>query len=894
MGKNGVFRHSPIEYTIFNKSIDARPGEYVAFPKALMPEIADYLSSRGIDKLYSHQAEMFERSLERNNIVITTSTASGKTLSFLLPVIQDILRNPSTRAIFLYPTKALASDQMRALEPIIEFFGQSRISAGVYDGDTPPNERQRIRRSANIILTNPDMLNSAFLPNHGNVGFSFIFSNLKYVVIDELHTYRGAFGSHLANVFRRLNRICKYHKSMPQFLCSSATIANPIELADNITGHNFIHISKDGSPAPKRYFSFIQPPIYGDKGFRLPPTRIAKELIPELVVGGHSFIAFCKSRKAVEVVVKEARELLDAADGGVFNYSSLISGYRAGYKPAERKAIEQKMVSGALKGLVSTNALELGIDIGKVDTTVLTGFPGTRASFWQQSGRAGRSGKESTTYLILENAPLDQFLAIEPEWLFNSSSENAVIDKNNLFIQIAHARAAAAELPLSPDDMAVFPNLGEIVPILINAGEVRMERGKFAWCGKSYPAGDFSLRNIDKVRYKLVNGQTGEHIAEFDETQAFREIHKDSIYLHSGQSYLITSFDRNDHSALCEPADVNYYTEPWIDLKLTIIKEQKRIDIGRTVLCFGDINSATIVKGHKKLQLHNHDNLGFEEIEPLAKDYDTEGAWLRVPDNVADLYVHLTPPAQNFDRRISQQYWNTYFDAIGFAIGNAAKPVTMAEASDLAVGVIIRKQESSEYYICLYDLFPGGMGYSEKSFSLMPEIINNAIKMVSKCKCSNGCPACIGDYTLDKRVVLWGLNNLLQESDAPVEVERKDLPEAPFEEKQFSINDISKRWDEFKVFIMQTGETNTAFIGEFITAVGAHDKTMVLHVANPLALLFANNDENRMQIRNLLYHYIEMPYDTAIEFCLEEQSTSGNEQKLAKHYQRLTKENDSM
>lgn len=872
MSNNGSSRRSPTQFSIYEKTIEARKGEYKDCPECMAPEITAFLQSRGIGKLYSHQAAMFESAMERNNIVITTSTASGKTLSFLLPVIQEILRNPSARAIFLYPTKALASDQMRAMEPIIEYFGASRISAGVYDGDTPPNERQRIRRSANIILTNPDMLNSAFLPNHGNVGFSFIFANLKFVVIDELHTYRGAFGSHLANVFRRLNRICRYHKSNPQYLCSSATIANPIELAENITGQSFTHISRDGSPAPKRHYTFIQPPEYGDKGLRKPSTSIAKELIPELVMDNHSFIAFCKSRKAVEVVVKEAKELLDAADGGTLNYSNLISGYRAGYKPAERKVIEQKMVTGALKGLVSTNALELGIDIGKVDTTVLTGFPGTRASFWQQSGRAGRSGKASSTYLILDNAPLDQFLAIEPEWLFNNSAENAVIDKNNLFIQIAHARAAAAELPLSPDDMAVFPSLGEIVPILLNASELRMEQGKFVWCGKSYPAGDFSLRNIDKVRYKLVNGQTGEHIAEFDEMQAFREIHKDSIYMHMGQSYLVTSFDRKDHSATCEPVDVNYYTEPWVSGTIRIIKEQESAPLGRTTVSFGDLNIEEIVKGHKKLQLHNHDNLGFEETEPLGKDYDTEGAWIRVPENVSDLFVHITPPRQIFDRKISYQYWNTYFDALGFVIGNAAKPVTMAEASDLATGIIIKKQETSEYYICLYDLFPGGMGYSEKSFGLMHDIVANAVKMVSRCKCKNGCPACIGDYHLDKRVVLWGLNNLLEESEAPVEIEHKDLPEVPHEEKEFSIHELSEKWDEFRRFIMQTGETNSAFISEFITGVEYRDDTLHLSLVNPLSLLFAENDEKGVNTDEKARSFqiilgTEGPKPVSKEFC---------------------------
>jgi Distinct helicase family with a unique C-terminal domain including a metal-binding cysteine cluster len=450
---------NPVDrYIIDTKRIPARTAAYSAYPAELLPEIQDYLRQSGIQKLYQHQADMFLQAIAGSNIVITTSTASGKTLSFLLPVLQQILKDPQSRAIFIYPTKALASDQYRALKPILDYFGKGKIDAGVYDGDTPVNERSRIRNSSNIILTNPEMLNSAFLPHHNQSGFNFIFSNLKFVIIDELHTYRGAFGSHLSNIFRRLNRVCHYYNSSPQFFCSSATIANPVELAQTICGKDFVLIDKDGSPAPEKQYTLVQPPYVGsDKAYRKPVSDIAAELVPYLTVTKHSFIAFCKSRKAVEVVLKESRDHLknDGISGA--DYSGLISGYRGGYRPEERKEIERKMVNGQLRGLISTNALELGIDIGKIDTTVIAGYPGTRASFWQQSGRAGRSGFSSNTYFILDNLPFDQFIAVDPEWLFQSKSENAVVDPNNLFIQLAHVRAAAAELPLALDDIAVFP-----------------------------------------------------------------------------------------------------------------------------------------------------------------------------------------------------------------------------------------------------------------------------------------------------------------------------------------------------------------------------------------------------------------------------------------------------
>ncbi|MDE6675877.1 MAG: DEAD/DEAH box helicase, partial [Acetatifactor sp.] len=359
--------------------------------------------------------------------VITTSTASGKTLGFLLPVLQEILRNPRTRAMFIYPTKALASDQYKALQPVLEYFGEDRISAGVYDGDTAPAERSRIRRSANIILTNPEMINSSFLPNHSRYGFDLFFANLRYVVIDELHIYRGAFGSHLANVFRRLERVCRYYHSSPQFLCSSATIANPLELAGGICGRAFVQVERDGAPRAERHYVFLQPDKiqdkYGRETGQVSAATVAANLLPDLMEQETSFIAFVSSRRNVEIVLKETRDLLEGANMAASESPSgtkprrmralrpeelminRIAGYRGGYTPRERKEIERRMNQGELLGLVATNALELGIDIGRLDATVLVGYPDTKASFWQQSGRAGRSGRTCTNYLILREMP---------------------------------------------------------------------------------------------------------------------------------------------------------------------------------------------------------------------------------------------------------------------------------------------------------------------------------------------------------------------------------------------------------------------------------------------------------------------------------------------------------
>jgi len=534
------------ELEIFRRRIPARTAQYASYPESMHPLLCEYLQKSGIKALYRHQAEMFLQAGEGKHVVITTATASGKTLGFLLPVLEQILRDPASRAIFIYPTKALAADQYRAMEPILEFLGKGRVNAGVYDGDTPAAERSRIRRSANIILTNPEMLNGSFLPNHSSYGFDFILSNLRFVVIDELHTYRGAFGAHLANLFRRMGRLCGFYHSSPQFLCSSATIANPVELAQTICGKEFVRIEKDGSPSVEKEYVFLQPPaiegkdqkVYG----RVSAVSAASELIPALVGSGRHFIAFAKSRRNVEIILKESRDRLEAAGFLENKAAGKIAGYRSGYTPAERRQIEEKMIRGQLLGLVSTNALELGIDIGSLDTTVLVGYPGTRASFWQQTGRAGRKAAKAhdgsvqpcVNYLILENAPFDQYVALDPDWLLEKESEYAIVDRDNLQIQLAHIRAAAAELPLTLDDIGLFPDLGEVLAVLLEISEVKEVQGRFAWNGPAFPAGDFSMRNIDQSRYRLQDTVSGRTITEMDEMQAFRELHPGAVYLHEG------------------------------------------------------------------------------------------------------------------------------------------------------------------------------------------------------------------------------------------------------------------------------------------------------------------------------------------------------------------------
>ncbi|MBK1812817.1 DEAD/DEAH box helicase [Clostridium sp. YIM B02505] len=878
---------------IYNKTIPKRQAKYADFPSGLSQELCGYLSEKGIDKLYCHQAEMFEKAMELNNIVITTSTASGKTLSFLLPVINEILSNPLARAIFIYPTKALASDQYRAILPYLEYFGDNRISAGVYDGDTAVNERSRIRKNANIILTNPEMINAAFLPNHSKFGFDFIFSNLKYVVIDELHTYRGAFGSHLGNVFRRLGRVCRYYNSSPQYLCSSATIANPVELAEEICGQKFIRVDKDGSPAAKRKYMLVQPPkIMGkDKKYygQVQTTTVAADLIPDLVENDNSFIAFAKSRRNVEVVLKESRDKLETENFFGASLADKISGYRGGYTPLERKEIENKMITGVLRGLISTNALELGIDIGKVDTTVLIGYPGTRASFWQQTGRAGRSGKESSNYLILDSLPFDQYIGVNPDWLFESGSENAVIDKNNLLIELAHIRAAAAEIPLTLDDISVFPDLGETIPVLIRAKELINQSGKFAWSGNSFPAGDFSLRNIDKFRYKLINKENNKEITEMDEMQAFREIHNGAIYMHDGVQYQVIKLDLESKTAFCIPFNGNYYTMPGGNTDIRIIQGSKDMEYNRVKVAFGDVNVNEVVYMYKKLQFHNHQNLGFEQLEkPLSKDFDTESAWIRIPDNVVTVYRRLLQESQN-----GMIIRNNHFEGLCYAIKNAAMMSTMTEQEDMGVvmsnnAIEISKNFDGEVYMFIYDKYIGGLGYAEKVFDLTAQIVEAAIKMVSGCTCEGGCAACIGDYKLDKAMVLWGLENLLEEIEAPKGVKLIEYAPSTFINKQFRFNELKEKWQEFCEYMQGNGDSFAKFLST-ITEVEIDNRTLTLVLQNTFYKEWAMEETNRKSIINIISFHTDAPSGLQLKVRLEDTADDRRNirNKLQRRYEDL-------
>ena len=546
-------------------------------------------------------------------------------------------------------------------------------------------------------------------------------------------------------------------------------------------------------------------------------------------------------------------------------------------------------------GLVSTNALELGIDIGSLDTTVIVGYPGTRASFWQQSGRAGRNGQTCVNYLILENQPFDQYIAVEPGWLFEGKSENAIVDPDNLLIELAHIRAAAAELPLSLDDAALFPSLGEIIPVLMKAEEVKSMAGRFAWSGPAFPAGDYSLRNMDKTRFKLILDNENREITEMDESQAYHELHPGAVYMHDGALYEVLKLDLVSRTATAKPFEGNYYTVPAGTEDIRILQTFQEKTVERTKIHFGDINVDEVISMFKKLQFHNHQNLGYVSLtQPLQKDYDTESTWIDIPEDVVRVYRSLLLP-----NGAGELVLNNHFEGLQNAIKNAAMMVTMTERDDINTGmsnnatvqgyVDSGSGESEGHEVVslfIYDKYEGGLGYSEKIYELIPEVIDHAIQMVKGCSCEDGCPACVGDYTLSKKMVLWGLRSLKERLEAPEYVKKQVEEERPGVRKQHSFFKLPEKWNEFCETVIKNGESGGAFL-KTAKRVEIEKHNLILIVDSYFYEDWLKIPENAKSIKNILKFHAVCPQDMEIVVRTEEdmERKKKTEGKLKRRYE---------
>ncbi len=640
------------------RTTPARPAQTHPFPDDLPDALRAALSSRGIDQLYSHQFEAWTHARAGKNIVLATGTASGKTLAYQLPILSSIITNENARALLLFPTKALAQDQLSVLSEQLSVLRQTlntdhwSLATAIYDGDTPQSQRSSIRQNARILLSNPDMLHTGILPHHTN--WADFFQNLRYVVIDEMHTYRGVFGAHVANVIRRLTRVAKFYGARPQFILTSATIGNPKELAERLIESPVELIDHDGSSRGERHFLFFNPPVVDEAlGLRKSSLLESVRLTQDLLANNIQSVVFARSRRSVEIILtylqgEKKEERRKNNSGEIFHLSSFIRGYRSGYLPSQRREIEKGLRDGTVKIVVATNALELGIDIGGLGAAVLVGYPGSIASVYQQAGRAGRGDAPALAVLVASASPLDQFLAHHPDYFFGKSPEQALIDPDHLLILLNHLRCAMFELPFQKDEgFGSLPskNVEEYLEFLTANNEAHLSQEKFFWMSDSYPAANISLRSASPENIILqttdVPPQT---IGEIDLASAYWMVHPKAVYLHEGQQYYVHGLDLEKHVAPVTAVALDYYTEAQRQTEIQILSTStesqlpspfRRGDGGEVgEKGWGEIQVTTQVVGLKKLRWFTRENLGEEPLDLPPTDLQTTGYWLSLSDSM--------------------------------------------------------------------------------------------------------------------------------------------------------------------------------------------------------------------------------------------------------------------
>jgi DEAD/DEAH box helicase domain-containing protein len=739
------------------EEIPQRRAKWGALDPSLPAALGAALAQLGIKKLYAHQAEAVGAARRHEDLVVVTGTASGKTLCYQLPVLESALEQPGATAMLLFPTKALAQDQLKSLLGLQEAAdGGLGFIAGTYDGDTPPRLRSKLRDEGTILLTNPDMLHSGILPNHAR--WARFFSNLRYVVCDEIHVYRGTFGSNVANVLRRLRRICRHYGSDPTFVCSSATIANPKELAEALIGRRFQLIDRDGAPRGRKHFVLWNPPVLSATTMERRSSNLeARDLLLSFLRDGFQVITFVRARQVTEVLLRYSQEELGKEGRGL---AARLRSYRGGYLPEERREIERALFSGELLGVISTNALELGIDVGSLDAAVLVGYPGTIASTWQQAGRAGRTAEDSLAVLVAHNTPIDQYLMRHPEYFFSQSPEHAVIDPDNAHILLGHLRAAAYELPVTRRDEKLF---GEYAPAILQLlqehGQTREIKGKWYYSTSGYPAADFGLRNASESVYVIVDTGTAgglpvapervsaprgslsasqrkviqkgyRVIGTLDEASAFSQLHPQAIYMHEAETYFVDHLDLNERVAYIHPVQLDYYTQSVSDSRIRILEseEERNWRVGETG--FGSLAVSEKVYLFKKIRFGTRESVGFGPIDLPVQTLETDGCWITAP-------AAALAEVARYGRVPGEGLWG---------IANVLRDVITLHAmcDVMDVGTTVDSRGTGVPAIFLYDRYPGGLGFSQKIFGLIEEVMQGACDLIAKCPCEEGCPSCVG------------------------------------------------------------------------------------------------------------------------------------------------------
>lgn len=768
------------------RQIPAREARFAAMPPWVRKELAAAYAAKGIARLYTHQAAAAEIVRAGRNVVVVTPTASGKTICYNLPVLNAVLENPDTRALYLFPTKALAQDQLAELHDLSARL-EDRFGVFTYDGDTPSDARRAIRERGHIVLSNPDMLHTGILPHHTK--WTRLFENLRYVVLDELHTYRGVFGSHLANVLRRLKRIARFYGSELQFIASSATIANPVELASRLTESPFEGIEENGAPAAAKTFVFYNPPVINKNlGIRRSYINESSRVAQEFLKHGLQTIVFANSRLHTEILLTYLKH---ANPAGVAQ-AEPIRGYRGGYLPGERREIERGLRDGRIRGVVSTSALELGIDVGSLDAAVMAGYAGTIAATWQRAGRAGRRKGTSCAVLVASSAPLDQFIVKNPDYFFGRAPEHAYVQPDNLEILVNHLKCAAFELPLSPEETFGGVDLPALCGRLEEAGFMHRSGQHWHWSSDAYPADTVSLRSVTSDNFVIVDmtGET-EVIGEVDFSSALTTVHPKAIYLHQGLQYHVDRLDFDERKAYVRRVDADYYTdairysqvrvlESAAEARLTVSDSGAGLDAAKS---HGDVQVRSQVVGFKKIKFFTNENVGSGKLELPENEMHTTAFWLTLEralveslpfpirerqngmfgllhalESVATLLLMCDrrdlgtaigekAPTPGHEREPGEDdaaagEFGTAAPVSVEAIG-AAADVISGHPSDWALGAMA-DAVFFEPNLFIYDAYPGGIGFSEPLFRACDLLLARTRALIESCECEAGCPSCVG------------------------------------------------------------------------------------------------------------------------------------------------------
>jgi DEAD/DEAH box helicase domain-containing protein len=775
------------------RRLPAVAASFAPYPEGTDERLIGSLAARGISQLYTHQAQAFAHVLAGRNVVTITPTASGKTLCYNAPVVNAILQDQSTRALYLFPTKALAQDQLAELHTLSELVTRdSELEIGVftYDGDTPSDARRAIRGKAHVVLSNPDMLHAGILPHHPR--WAKLFENLRFVVIDELHAYRGVFGSHLSNILRRLQRVCRHYGSDPVFICSSATIANPRELAEGLTGKPFELVGESGAPRGEKFFLFVNPPVVNaELGIRRSYLAETRRVALEFLKYQLQLIVFAQSRLSVELLTTYLKDAFHGPPGA----ADVIRGYRGGYLPNRRREIERGLREGLVRAVVSTNALELGIDIGALDVSVMAGYPGTIAATWQRAGRAGRRTTRSAAVLVASSAPIDQFIIRNPSYFFDASPEHALINPDNLHILLDHVKCAAFEMPFADDEGFGHENVQEILAVLAEEGFVHHADGQWNWTNESYPADAVSLRSVSSDNFVVIDATDGERvIGETDFTSGPSTLHEKAIYIVEGQLYQVERLDFEGRKAFVRAVECDYYTDAITYTRVTILETfasdvageapstpelseadglhlselagpyhrshsrgdfaprsgRGRCPSGRS---HGEVHVVSRVVGFKKIKFYTNENIGSGELDLPEQQMHTSSYWLTIPSAVM-----AALPFGGDDRRDGVV-------GLAFAMRNIAQLLLMCDRHDIGLsvdgGTLDRSARTgaralsnasadiptalaADPNIFIYDNYPGGIGFSRPLYEMHALLLERTRDLIVGCPCESGCPSCVG------------------------------------------------------------------------------------------------------------------------------------------------------